>query len=78
MGKGRNAIVGLIYAVLVSLNTFNERKILLINLGGWMEKRLVLLVLGVSLLLSACLGVEPGSDSVREENKLATVYKDHT
>ena len=68
----------LIYAVLVSLNTFNERKILLINLGGWMEKRLVLLVLGVSLLLSACLGVEPGSDSVREENKLATVYKDPT
>ena len=43
-----------------------------------MEKRLVLLVLGVSLLLSACLGIEPGSDSVREEDKLATVYKDPT
>jgi hypothetical protein len=43
-----------------------------------MEKRLVLLVLGFSLLLSACLGAVSVNDSAREGDKLATIYKDPT
>ena len=43
-----------------------------------MEKRLILLVLGLSLLISACLGAVSGEERAREGDRLATVYKDPT
>lgn len=43
-----------------------------------MNKYMMLLVLGISLLLGACLGAGPSQDPGQKEDLSALVYKDPT